>query len=87
VSPAADETNKAKDPLSDTPVAAEEGDRLSLSDHLDYAQQLYGQPRWVIEAVITHYKLDPLKNHAKGVVKKHLDEMMANKDTRYGETK
>lgn len=76
-------TNEPDEVIADTPVAAEDSDRLSLADHLTYSQQLYGQPDWVMRGVFAHAKLDPMKNHSKAVVDRALSDMLGQTDKRY----
>lgn len=71
--------------VAGTPLAADEGDRLSVADHLLYAQQIYGQPSWVLEGVFQANGLDTTKNHAVSKIKKMLADHLAQPDKRYEE--
>jgi hypothetical protein len=61
------------------------GEAYYVSDHKLYAQQLYGQPSYLIDSAVEFAKLDPNEKHTRSTIDAALKAVLQTPDKRFEE--
>lgn len=65
--------------------AAISSTEYSMADHLTYAQMIYEQPAWVVEAMFQSGTLDPNQKYTPAQVQAAMDQALAQTDKQFVE--
>jgi hypothetical protein len=61
------------------------GESYYIADHKLYAQQLYGQPSYLIDSAVEFAKLDPNEKHNRATIDAALKAVLRTPDKRFEE--
>jgi hypothetical protein len=78
-------TQTEQDAAKAAQLAEIQSTEYSMSDQLTYAQMIYDQPAWVVEAMFQSGTLDPNQKYTPGQVQAAMDNALQETDKQFVE--